>query len=146
MATIAGYKGGVSIGPVDEARTLYVVKKWELEDKVNLEDVTGMERLASPLGRKEFAPNLSEFSVNIECLLDDVDPNLVTQVDTDDPEVGDPCGVFLYLDPTKDTLAYNLEGVVQSIKPTVEVDGQVKWSLTVQGQGELVAFPTDPPA
>lgn len=139
MSTRPGYMGGVSIGAPNDFRTLYAVKKWEFEEKANLEDVTPMDRVAEGFGRKSFGVNLTEFSVNIECLLDVDDPHLVA--DSAEPQTGEMAELYLYMDPDDDDYSYRLEGRIMSVKPKNEVDGQVKWTLNIQGESDSLVYP-----
>lgn len=126
MARETGKIGQVwcDAGVPTEADVILHVTNWELDYKGDAIDVTGMDSA----GAKAFIAGLTEGTVTVECFLD-----AVTELDADIVP-GATLGCYLlYADG--DLSGWKGSGILTDMKPSVPVDGGVKWSLTLQYSG-----------
>lgn len=125
MATISGKAGSVLADATTPA-AIYSVTSWELDLKGTAIDVTGM----SDAGAKTFVGGLTEGTAQIECFEDgdhalntDIAPGLTILVQ------------LRYI--SNDAAAWHGSAIVTGLKPTVAVDGAVKWSISCQFSGTI---------
>jgi hypothetical protein len=121
MARISGKAGQVwaDTGVVTEADVILGVTSWEMDQKGAADDTTGMDSG----GAKEFIGGLTEGTGSVEAFADGaLDAHIV---------VGGLISVnLLYADG--DTDCWYGSAIVTQRKPTVQVDGAVKWSIQFQ--------------
>lgn len=126
MATTAGYTGSVTFG----GGAVSVVKKWDFEDKADLEDVTGMASGAS--GRKSFGTNLVEGSGSFEGLVDTADAKFKGAP----PAIrAGATGTATFVAATG--FSYAMTVTIESFKVTSAVDQQVAFTCTYRGSGAV---------
>lgn len=129
MARIAG-KGGqiaydLSSGSPDISTE--AVTSWEMDYKGDVIDVTGMDSA----GAKAFIPSLTEATAQLEILATgaidtDLYPGLELEVE-----------LYPVAGARAATSSWNFTAIVTGCKPTVEVSGAVKYSVTVQATGAI---------
>jgi hypothetical protein len=125
MANIAGKAGEIKIDATVPA-VVYSVASWEADLKGDAIDVTGM----TDAGKKSFISGLTEGTFGAECYEDDANPL------NPDVSPGATCLVQLRYVST-DTSAWHGSAIITDLKPTVTVEGAVKWSFTGQFTGEV---------
>ena len=123
MARLSGKAGEVK-ADATVAATVYGVTNWEIDYKGDAIDTTGMDSA----GAKVFIGGLTEISGTVECFHES-DHELNTDITPAATIL-----VELYY-ATGDASAWHGSAVVTDTKPTVQVDGAVKWSITFQGTG-----------
>lgn len=126
MARIAGKAGQVwaDAGIPTEADEMLGVTSWELDLKGDAVDTTGMDSA----GVKEFIAGTTEGTGTIEAFADGA-------LDTDIVQ-GSTIGCYL-LNADGDASGWKGSGIVTGLKPTVQVDGAVKWSIGIQYSGTI---------
>ena len=126
MPRIAGKAGQVwcDTGVPTEADIVLGVTNWELDLKGDAVDTTGMESG----GTKEFLAGLTEGTATVECFADvALDAHIIE---------GAILGCYLlYADG--DASGWTGSGILTSKKPSVAVDGAVKWTLALQYSGTI---------
>lgn len=126
MARQSGKAGQVwidSTQPTNDDAVLGVTS-WELDLRGDAIDVTGMDSG----GAKEFVGGLTEGTATIECYADGA-------LDSDIVEGSQVYCWLLYADG--DTSAWQGRGIVTQKRPSVTVDGAVRWTLVVQYSGGI---------
>jgi len=126
MARVAGKAGQVwaDAGVPTEADVALGVTNWELDLKGDAVDTTGMD----DAGVKSFIAGLTEGTGSIEAFADGA-------LDTDIVP-GTTIGCYL-LNADGDASGWTGSAIVTGLKPTVAVDGAVKWSIGVQYSGTI---------
>lgn len=125
MAVITGYGGSATFGTA-----IAVLKRWTLDDQVDMQDTTGMASGAS--GRKSFTPTLSEWSVQAEGEIDSADAKFAGSP----PSLSPRQSATLSLS-AGGSLAYAGTAIVKSVKITSPVEGVIEFDITFQGTGVL---------
>jgi len=122
MAHVAGKAGQVwcDTGVPTEADVILYVTNWELDYKGDAIDVTGM----TDVGVKSFVSGLTEGAVSVDCFYDDAGLDVHIA-----PGASVGC-YLLYADG--DASGWKGTGIVTDMKPSVAVDGAVKWNLSIQ--------------
>jgi predicted secreted protein len=123
MSRIAGKAGSVLIDATVPAAVLGVTS-WDADLQGDVTDTTGMDSG----GTKEFLAGLTSGTASVECFSDgtlntDIRPGLTVLVNLKHVST--------------DANYWYGDGIVTSVKPTVAVDGAVKFSLGVQFSGTV---------
>lgn len=125
MANLAGKAGEVKIDSTVPA-VVYSVTSWEADIKSDAIEVTGM----GDSGNKTFIGGLTEGTFTVECF-EDSDHALNTDITP-----GATCLVQLRYN-SADSSAWHGSAIITDLKPTVSVDGAVKWTFSGQFSGEV---------
>ncbi len=120
MARVSG-KGGLVKMDATITAQVYAVTNWEMDYKGDTIDVTGMDSG----GAKAFLGGLIEATIAVECYEDGAFPL------NSDITPGAAILFELYYVNT-DTSAWHGTAYVTDKKPTVELSGAVKWSISAQ--------------
>ena len=126
MPRYSGKAGQVwlDVGQPTQDDRILGVTSWDLELKGDAIDVTGMDNA----GIKEFIPAATEGTASIEAFADgELDPDI---------KEGAVLGCCL-IASAWDTHGWIGSGVLSSKRPTVQVDGAVKWTLSLQFSGTI---------
>jgi predicted secreted protein len=125
MAAISGKAGSVKVDATVPA-VVYSITSWEADLKGDAIDVTGM----GDSGAKTFIGGLTEGSCSFECY-EDSDHVL-------NADIAPGASVLIQLRyVSTDAAAWHGEAIVTSLKPTVSVEGAVKWSVAAQFTGAV---------
>jgi len=123
MARLSGKAGSVKADATMVA-LVYGVTSWELDYKGEAMDVTGMDSS----GAKAFIGSLTEGTISFECF-EDTDHPLNTDI------LPGLTILWEFRYASGDTSAWHGSAIVTDLKPTVSVDGAVKWSVNAQCTG-----------
>ncbi len=123
MARLSGKAGSVKADATIVA-LVYGVTSWELDYKGEAVDVTGMDSS----GAKAFIGSLTEGTISFECF-EDTDHPLNTDI------LPGLTILWEFRYASGDTSAWHGSAIVTDLKPTVSVDGAVKWSVNAQCTG-----------
>lgn len=128
MARISGKAGQVwadiAPGPSSEADVILGVTSWDLDLKGDAVDTTGMDSG----GAKEFLPGLTEGTGSVEAFADgtldtDIRPGTLLHIQ------------LLYADG--DTKGWFGTAICTGLKPNVQVEGAVKYTIGLQYSGTI---------
>ena len=126
MARIAGTAGSVKADATTVAQ-VYGLTSWELDYKGEAIDVTGMD---SASDAKEFIGGLTEGTISMECFEEGDHPL--------NADIAPGATVLYELRYTGLTGAsWHGSAIVTDLKPSVSVEGAVKWSITAQATGAI---------
>lgn len=125
MARIAGKAGEVKADATTVA-VVYGVTSWELDYKGEAVDATGMDSS----GAKQFVAGLTEGTLSIECF-EESDHPLNTDI------LPGLTILFNLRYVSTDAAAWHGSAIVTDLKPSVTVEGAVKWSITAQATGSF---------
>jgi hypothetical protein len=128
MAVIEGFGGQSVFG----GGALMVLKKWDIDDQANMEDVTGMS--TGSVGRKEFDNTLSEWSGTLEGDIDTTDAKFHGAT----PAIrAGAKGAASFAAGTR-TWSGNI--IIKSLKVSAPVEGVLSYNIGFQGSG-LLTYP-----